>query len=100
MVVKTKDKELLSDYAEYNREKGFLILKNISIIDNRKNKLLTNYVEYYEKDEIFKTIGETKVETVENYYLNGSDMFIDNTNKIIKSEKKSILKDQDKPNIS
>ena len=96
VVVKTKDKELLSDYAEYNREKGFLILKkNISIIDNRKNKLLTNYVEYYEKDEIFKTIGETKVETVENYYLNGSDMFIDNTNKIIKSEKKSILKDQD-----
>ena len=96
VVVKTKDKELLSDYAEYNSEKGFLILKkNISIIDNRKNKLLTNYVEYYEKDEIFKTIGETKVETVENYYLNGSDMFIDNTNKIIKSEKKSILKDQD-----
>ena len=29
VVVKTKDKELLSDYAEYNREKGFLILKKI-----------------------------------------------------------------------
>ena len=96
VVVKTKDKELLSDYAEYNREKGLLILKKkISIIDNRKNKLLTNYVEYYEKDEVLKTIGETKVETIENYYLNGSDMFIDNINKIIKSEKKSILKDQD-----
>ncbi len=96
VVVKTKDKELLSDYAEYDREKGFLILKkNISIIDNKKNKLLTNYVEYYEKDEVLKTIGETKVETIENYYLNGSDMFVDNKNKIIKSEKKTILKDQD-----
>ncbi len=96
VVVKTKDKELQSDYAEFNREKGILILKkNISIIDNKKNKLLTNYVEYYEKDEVLKTIGETKVETVENYYLNGNDMFIDNINKIIKSEKKSILKDQD-----
>ena len=96
VVVKTKDKELQSDYAEYNREKGFLILKkNISIIDNKKNKLLTNYVEYYEKDKVLKTIGETKIETIENYYLNGSDIFIDNINKIIKSEKKSILKDQD-----
>ena len=96
VVVKTKDKELLSDYAEYDREKGFLILKkNISIIDNKKNKLLTNYVEYYEKDEVLKTIGETKVETIENYYLNGSDMFVDNKNKIIKSEKKTIIKDQD-----
>ena len=96
VIVKTKNKELKSDYAEYNREKGFLILKdNISIIDEKKNILLTNQAIYNENEEIIKTIGKTKVETIEKYYIEGSDLLVDNTNKIIKSEKKSTIKDQD-----
>ena len=96
VIVKTKNKELKSDYAEYDREKGFLTLKdNISIIDEKKNILLTNQAIYNENEEIIKTIGKTKVETIEKYYIEGSDLLVDNTNKIIKSEKKSTIKDQD-----
>ena len=96
VLVKTKNKKLKSDYAEYDREKKFLILKNnISIVDEKDNLLLANYAEYFEEDEIIKTIGKTKVQTIEKYNLEGSDLYVDNKNKIIKSEKKSIIKDQD-----
>ena len=54
-----------------------------------------DYVEYYEKEELLKTIGKTKVETAEKYTINGEDLTLDNKNKVIKSEKKSILKDED-----
>ena len=41
VLVKTKNKKLKSDYAEYDREKKFLILKNnISIVDEKDNLLL------------------------------------------------------------
>lgn len=96
VIVKTKNKIIKSDYAKYNREKGFLILrKNILIIDEKNNKMVAEYAEYFEKDQILKTVGKTKVSTIEEYVLNGEDLLIDNINQVIKSEKKSVLKDQD-----
>ena len=96
VVVKTKDKTLKSDYAKYDRSNGFLILKeNISVHDEKNNKMFADYAEYNEKSEILKTIGDTKVETVENYILNGKDLKVDGKNKIIISEKKSILRDEE-----
>ena len=96
VLVKTKNKELKSEYAEYDREKKFIILKNnISIVDEKGNLLLADYAEYFEKDETIKTTGKTKVQTTEKYNLDGSDLVFDNKNKIIKSEKKSIIKDRD-----
>ena len=101
VIVKTKNKIIKSDYAKYNREKGFLILrKNILIIDEKNNKMVAEYAEYFEKDQILKTVGKTKVSTIEEYVLNGEDLLIDNINQVIKSEKKSVLKDQDKSNFS
>ena len=96
VVVKTKNKTLKSEFAKYNRETGFLILKeNISVIDEKNNKIFANHAEYYEKEDIFKTFGKTKIETPEKYTLNGEDIIVDNINKTIKSEKNSILEDQD-----
>jgi LPS-assembly protein len=96
VVVKTKDKTLKSDYAKYDRSNGLLILKeNISVHDEKNNKMFADYAEYNEKSEILKTIGDTKVETVENYILNGKDLKVDGKNKIIISEKKSILRDEE-----
>ena len=96
VVVKTKSKTLKSEFAKYNKETGFLILKDgISVIDEKNNKIFTDYAEYYEKEEILKTFGKTRVETSEQYTLNGEDLLADNINKTIKSEKKSILEDQD-----
>ena len=96
VVVKTRNKILKSDFAKYFRGEGFLILKkNISIIDEKNNVLQTEHAEFFEKDEILKTIGKTKVETIEKYTLTGEDLYINNKNNIIKSQKKSILEDQD-----
>ena len=55
----------------------------------------TEHAEFFEKDEILKTIGKQKVETIEKYTLTGEDLYINNKNNIIKSQKKSILEDQD-----
>ncbi len=96
VVVKTKNKTLKSEFAKYDREIGQLILKgNISVEDERKNIMYADYAEYYENDEILKTVGKTKVETTEKYILNGQDLNVDNKKKIIKSAKKSILEDGD-----
>ena len=73
--------------------------KNIVILDKKNNKLLTEYAEYYEKDKIFKTKGETTIKTINNYILTGKNFFVDDTNKIISSNQKSYLEDQDKNKI-
>ena len=85
VVVKTRNKIIKSEYAKYNRETGFLILKdNISFIDDENNKLFAGYAEYDEKEKTFKTKGETKIITNENYILNGEDLYVDDQNKIIR----------------
>ena len=96
VVVKTRNKIIKSEYAKYNREAGFLILKDIfSFIDDENNKLFAGYAEYDEKEKTFKTKGETKIITNENYILNGEDLYVDDQNKIIRSKKKSTLTDKD-----
>ena len=96
VVVKTRNKTLKSEFAKYNKSKGFLILrKNISILDEKNNKIFTDYAEYYENEELIKTIGKTRMQTVENYTLNSEDVLVDNKNQFIKSNKKSSLIDED-----
>ena len=87
VVVRTKNKVLKSDFAKYEREKGFLILrKNISIIDEKNNKMTTDYAEYFEKKQVLKTVGSTLVSTDEGYILEGNDLFVDNKEQIIRSD--------------
>ena len=96
VVVKTENETLKGDFAKYDRDLGFLILKNnISVIDEKNNIVLADHAEYNEKDEVLKTFGTTIIETVDNYLLRGEDLLFDNKNKIIKSEKDSVLEDQD-----
>ena len=96
VIVKTQNKTFKGDFAQYDRDLGFLILKNnISVIDEKNNIVLADHAEYNEKDEVLKTFGTTIIETVDNYLLRGEDLLFDNKNKIIKSEKDSVLEDQD-----
>ena len=96
VVVKTQNKVIQSDYAKYDRLNGYLLLKeNITLIDEKNNKLFTNFAEYYENEQIFNTKGYTKVETEELYTLQGENVFLDNKKKVIKSEKNSTLVDQE-----
>ncbi len=96
VVVKTQNKVIQSDYAKYDKLNGYLLLKeNITLVDEKNNKLFTNFAEYYENEQIFNTKGYTKVETEELYTLQGEDIFLNNKKKLIKSEKNSTLVDQE-----
>ena len=96
VVVKTKNKTISSEYAKYNKKLGLLILKkNIIVIDDKNNKVETEYAEYYEKKQLLTTKGETRINTTDNYILNGEDITVDNENKSIISNKSSILIDND-----
>ena len=100
VVIETKEKIIKSNFVKYNKETGYLIIKdNVVATDNKQNTVFTNYAEYYEKEKIFKTKGSTKIITSDNYTLEGNDIFIDNIKKIITSKKKAKLIDQDKNRI-
>ncbi len=101
VIVTTEDKNIIqSDYAEYNRNKSFLKLKgNIKVIDKRGNIIKTSYAEYDENKRIFKSLGDTFIETSEKYLLTGSDIILDDRNKIINSEKKTTIIDNENNKI-
>ena len=94
VVIKTKEKIINSEYVKYNKETGFLIIKdNVRAKDNENNIIETQYAEYFEKEKIFISKGPTVITTTEKYILEGEDITFDNNKRFIKSNKKSILKD-------
>ncbi len=94
--VKTNDKKISSEFAEFDKEAQTIILReNIIAKDKFNNIIKTNYAEYNNIKKIFKSNGPTTVITSENYILKGSDIIFNNLNKNIQSKKSSILKDLD-----
>ena len=94
VTVTTKNKTIKSDLVKFNKLKGHLILeKNIKATDFKKNFIKAQYAEYFTKEKLFKSIGQTEIITSENYTINGADISIDNNKKIISSKKKSIIRD-------
>ena len=92
--VKTLDKEITSQFAKYNKSTQEIILKTkITAIDKFENKVETDYAEYNNLKDILKTVGPTTLTTSENYILKGSDLYFDNLNKKIRSDKSAILED-------
>ena len=99
--IKTQDgNEINADMAEYDKNKGFLKLKdNIIAVDVNKNTIETNYAEYDENKKIFISKGKTKILTSENYIIEGEDITLNNEMGFIKSEKKTIITDEDENKI-
>ena len=62
VIFKTKEnKTIKSDYAEYDKKNGFILLKkNVILIDQNLNKITTDHAEYNENKKIFKSIGPTQ----------------------------------------
>ncbi len=89
-----------SDLAEYNKSTGILILrKNITGIDKENNTIKTNFAKYNEKTKILVTNGPTKIISSEKYIIESFDITLNNSEKRIFSEKKTIVTDQDKNQI-
>ena len=75
-MVKTADKQITSEFAEYDKEKQKIVLKgNIVAKDKFNNIIRTDYAEFNNINKSFKTIGKTVLETTENYMLTGEDIF-------------------------
>ena len=90
----TNNKKITSQFAEYNKGTEIVILKdNILAQDKFQNTIKTNYAEYDNNENIFETKGQTTLVTSENYTLEGEDIYFNNENKEIKSDKPSVLKD-------
>ena len=67
---------------KYNKKTGLLILKNnVKAEDEKNNIIYSDYAEYNEKEEIFKSIGFSKIITSENYIIQADDIIVDNKKK-------------------
>jgi LPS-assembly protein len=100
VVVTTKEKIIKSNFVKYNKGTGYLLIKDKVVATDYKNNIVkTDFAEYYEKDKIFKSFGPTTIITSDKYILEGSDILVDNIKKIINSNKKSILTDQENNKI-
>ncbi len=99
--VKTNDGYIIrSDSANYNKEKGILILKkNIIGKDQKNNIIKADFAKYDEKTKIFITVGPTKITTSENYFIESTDIKLNNSSKQISSKNQTIVTDQDKNKI-
>ena len=101
VVVKTEDNyEIKSQYGEYNKKTGILILKdNIKGIDNKKNLIETEFAQYNEISKVLETKGQTKITTSEEYVINGKNIIFDNIKKIIMSDEQALITDKDNNKI-
>ncbi len=92
----TEDNKIIkSEFAEYNKIKGIIKLKQkVKATDNQNNQILAEHAEYNDKTKVFKTFGATEVITSEKYILKGEDLILDEKN-FIKSDKSSTLSDAD-----
>ena len=99
--VKTKDGYIItSDFAEYNKSTGILILKRkITGTDKENNIINAEFAQYNENTKILITTGATKITTSENYIIEGSDITLNNKKKQIFSDRKTVIIDQDKNKI-
>ncbi len=99
--VRTEDGiRITSNYAEYDKEKAYLVLReNIEAIDKKNNLIKANYAEYNEKTKILKTLGITKIFTPEKYFIEGEDIIFDKSKEIINSNKKAVVKDDENNKI-
>ena len=102
VIVKTEENNLIkSDYAEYNKIKGFLKLKNnVEAVDKHGNIIKTEFAEYDELKKVFKSFGPTKILTSKEYVIETEDIIFDDTKKLVSSNKKTNILDQDDNQIS
>ena len=76
-----------------------ILKKNIEAEDDKNNIIYANYAEYYENNKVFKTLGETKIKTSDEYLIEGKDIIFDSKKSYISSNEKTIIKDEDENKI-
>ena len=100
LIVTSDNKTIKSDFAEYNKSTGIIKLrKNVNAVDDKNNIINAEYAEYNENLRVLKTVGLTKIVTSEMYKLEGENIILDDTKKMISSKNNTIIIDQNNNKI-
>lgn len=93
-IIDEKKNIIKSDYASYDKKTDFFILKNnVSIKDPRGNILRSDEANYNKKNNLYKVIGNAKILTAEGYTVDTSDVTLDTFKKTLFSKKKTRIED-------
>ena len=96
-----QDIEINSSTIEYDGVNKVTIFKgNVTSLDERGNKLFSDYAKYNKLEEIIETKGDTKIITSGGYEVNSKDVIFDNKENIIYSNNKTNIIDKDGNNVS
>ena len=100
LIVTDDGYKIESEYAEYNKSVGLITLrKSIKVTDKKENIIETEFAEYNEKNKELKSIGYTKISTVDGYILTGEDIFLNEITGLVKSINKATIIDDGKNKI-
>ena len=92
--------EIKSSKIQYDDINKITIFEgSVNSIDEKGNKLFSEYAEYNKLEEIIKTKGDTKILTSGGYEVSSSDVIFDNKKNLIYSENKTQITDKDGNNI-
>ncbi len=72
---------------------------NVIAKDNKNNKFLTDYAEYYKDLNLLISKGDTNLTTSEGFEVIGSNITFDNLKNIIKSSDSAVIIDKEKNKI-
>jgi LPS-assembly protein len=93
--------EINSSKIQYDDVSKVTILKgSVSSVDEKGNKIFSEYAKYNKLKEIIETKGATKIITSGGYEVSSSDIIFDNKNNIIYSNNKTNIVDKDGNDIS
>ncbi len=92
--------EINSSKIQYDDTKKITVFEgDVSSIDEKGNKLYSEYAKYNKLDEIIETKGSTKIITSGGYEVFSSDVIFDNKKNLIYSNNKTTIVDKEGNNI-
>lgn len=92
--------EINSSEVKYNDVDKIIVFEGaVNSVDNKGNKLFSEYVKYNKIEEILETKGDTKIITSADYEIIGTNIILDNKKKIIFSSNKANIIDKEGNNI-
>tara|TARA_B110000971_G_C19982036_1_gene487822 strand:- start:1012 stop:1533 length:522 start_codon:yes stop_codon:yes gene_type:complete len=82
--------------VKYDNVKKVTIFEgSVNSIDEQGNQFFSEYAKYNKLEELFETVGKTKIITSGGYEVLGSNVTFDNKKKIIQSSYRTQIKDKD-----
>jgi LPS-assembly protein len=94
--LQAEELEINSSNVQYDDKNKITIFEGgVIVVDERGNKLFSEYASYNKLDEVIETVGSTKIITSGGYEVLSKNIIFDNKKKIIQSNYKTQITDND-----